>query len=95
MSDDFYSVVQCPLCDTWRVGKWSTSLFGEPVPPACFVARLDLKGHVCIKCDAELGPDTVRLKLADMCRNPEQVRREMLDAYAARMRNGYVDREAW
>lgn len=38
-----------------------------------FHYRMDLLEFVCLKCDAELGSDTVREKLKAMCSKPAEV----------------------
>ena len=74
---------KCPLCERVIVdGEISR-------PGGChrrFIARWDLGGAVCERCDIELGPDTARLEAMWMSPNADELVSKYLADRAAQAR---------
>ena len=73
---------KCPLCERVIVD-------GEISPPGGshhrFIARWDLGGAVCNRCDIELGPDTARLEAMRSSPNADELISKYLADRAAQV----------
>ena len=71
---------KCPLCERVIVD-------GEISPPGGshhrFIARWDLGGAVCNRCDIEFGPDTARLEAMRLSPNADELINKYLTERAA------------